>query len=141
MLTAALIAVVPGRLPRVPDLQAELRAFDAVERQAIDAYNAALQPGKKLTDLEIAAVIDQQVLPPWRQFADRWSAMSRVRRLPAEQKDRIIRISRYLDLRDRGWATFSEALRAGDQAKADRAVALLKESESVFKDGSGASPK
>jgi len=132
-LTVALVFVVPGRLPRVPDLQAELTAFDAVERTAIATYNDALKPGKRLSDVEIARAIDEKVLPPWQQFADRWQQVTRLPRLPSANKEQFTKIARYMDLRGRGWAMFSEALRTNDQKKADEAVALQKESERVFK--------
>lgn len=137
LLTAALVFVVPGRLPRVPDLQAELGAFDAVERTAIAAYNDALKPGKGLSDVEIARVIDEEVLPPWQQFAARWQQVMRVPRLPSANKEQVTKIARYMDLRGRGWARFSEALRTNNQKMADEAVALQKESESVFKSADG----
>jgi rhomboid protease GluP len=129
VLTAALVAFVPSRLPRTPDLQEALRDFDAMERATLAAYNGALQTPGRLSDLEIARVIDGQVLPPWSQFAQRWQAISRARRLPAAQRTTVEQVTRYIDLRTRGWTLFSEALHTGDQAKADRAVALLKESE------------
>lgn len=139
VLTAALV-LVPGRLPRTPDVLAEQRAFDAVERQAIAAYNDALSPDKGLSEAEIARVIDEQVLPPWRQFADRWQSVSQTRRLPAESRKQFAKIARYLDLRGRGWALFSEALRTHDRNKMDQAATLQREAESVFK-GGGAEKK
>ena len=132
-LTVALVFFVPGRLPRVPDLQAELTAFDAVERTAIATYNEALKADKGLSDVEIARVIDEKVLPPWQQFAARWQQMTGLPRLPSAHKEQFTKIARYMDLRGRGWARFSEALRTNDQKKADEAVALQKESERVFR--------
>lgn len=128
VLTAVLLVLVPRLLPRVPDLQAELRAFDTVERAALDAYNGAVDPARALPDAAIAQVIDQQVLPPWRQFAERWQGLARVRRMPAQQRETIDRIGRYLDLRARGWATIADGLHAGDQSRAAEGLVLLRES-------------
>jgi rhomboid protease GluP len=128
VLTAALVAFVPGRLPRTPDLQGALRDFDTMERSALAAYNGALQASGR-SDAEIARIIDEQVLPPWRQFAERWQVIAAAKRLPEAQRTTVTQLSRYIGLRTQGWTLFSEALHTGDQAKADQAVALLKESE------------
>jgi rhomboid protease GluP len=125
------IAAAVASLPRVADIQAELNAFGAMERAAVAAYNDALERSRsgQLTDAGLAAVIDKEVLPPWRNQQQRLTAISR---LPPNEKKRFADLGRYLSLRDRGWSKLSEALRTDDRGKVDEAVALLKEADKLL---------
>lgn len=130
-LAAAGIVAGVASLPRVADIQAELKAFGVMERAAVTAYNEALERSRagQLTDAGLAAVIDKDVLPPWRNQQRRFTEISR---LPTGEKKRFADLGRYLSLRDRGWSKLSEALRTDDRGKVDEAVALLKEADKLL---------
>ena len=69
-LAAALAVTVAGLLvlPKPLDVDSELAAFSAVEKQCIATFNTAHDQLKAnaITGVQMVEVIEKQVLPPWR---------------------------------------------------------------------------
>jgi rhomboid protease GluP len=131
-LGVALFAGAVLFLPRAADVQRELSNFQAVERGVVDAYNGALEGRRanRLSDVDLANIIDRQVLPPWRQARQRLSTLGH---LPPQEAQRLDDIGRYMALREQGWAAFSQALRTGDDAKAGESKALQQRADALLK--------
>jgi rhomboid protease GluP len=132
----AAVAGVAALLPRVPDLQGELERLQAMERGAIARYNGGLERNGagQLSDVQLARIIDEEVLSPWRTGEQRLRSLGR---LPREQTTRVNRLLRYMELRDQGWSKFSQALRANDVALAKEAQALQRQAEDLRKEMDG----
>lgn len=130
-LAAVLVAAAVMLLPRSIDVQGELQAFQRVEQQAIDTYNGALQRRRagELSDDRLAQVVEQQVLPPWRAYH---AHLGTLKSLPPAQATWIAGIAEYMTLRAQGWSTFAEALRSGDDAKANQAKSLHQRAEALM---------
>lgn len=131
-LALALFGAAAVLLPRAADVQGALEDFQAVERQSVDAFNDALERrrGDKLSDDELARIVDQQVLPPWRAYQKRLASL---RDLPPAEAKRMANLGRYLALREQGWTAFSEALRTNSEGKAKEAQALQRQAEQLMK--------
>jgi rhomboid protease GluP len=128
----AVAAAVAALVPRVVDLQAELSDFRATEHNAVELYNGALERHRvrQLSDGDFATIIDQQVLPPWRERQQRFRSLPHLRR--AQQK-RVDELGAYLALRERAWSMFSQALRNEDESLAKQAQALHRQADAVLK--------
>lgn len=102
--------------PRPPgDLQGALTRFSAVEKEALKIYNQAVQDahGERLSDAEFAKVIEEQVLPPWRELREHFQQLHD---LPADDRPRIQLLTEYLQARQEAWQLLAKALRSGDEA-------------------------
>lgn len=131
-LALALFGAAVMLLPRTADVQGALEDFQAVERQSVDAFNDALERRRsdKLSDDDLARIVDQQVLPPWRAYQQRLASL---RDLPPAEGKRMANLGRYLALREQGWIAFSEALRTNSEGKAKEAQALQRQAEQLMK--------
>jgi rhomboid protease GluP len=140
LLAVAGIAVVAGMaalVPRLPDLQAELQAAQAMEHDAITTFNGALERNRanQLSDIQLARTIDEQVLTPWRVQEQR---LRKLEHLPREPARRVGRLLRYMELREQGWSKLSQALRSNDAALAEEAQGLQRQAEKLLKEMDGA---
>ena len=117
---AALIALATARLPPSADLADEITVFQAVEKNAIAAYNDGVEriARDQLKDEDLARVIDEEVLPPWRQFQRR---LVPVANLAPEQQAFGREIVTYMQAREVAWTKFSAALRRHDRAAIEAA--------------------
>jgi rhomboid protease GluP len=112
------------------DLQRELDRFVVVEKRCVVRYNEALRRLREgeSTDPELAATLRRDVLPGWRAARRRVLGF-RDRKLPALYRRKLERVSRYMELRERGWLLFAEALERRDKEKAARALELQDRAE------------
>lgn len=90
--------------------------FRAVERQAIDAFNAALrkQRANEIDELGLAAAIERDVLEPWRAMRSRVTAAP----VPAAGRELYEVMNRYIAERELAWHAYAVALRAASDAEA-----------------------
>jgi hypothetical protein len=120
------------------DVQKELNDFHAVEERAIDGYNGALERRRtnRLSDAELAKVIDDEIIPPWRGTRRH---LATLRHLPASEEQRIEEIARYMLLREQGWQAFSQALHTGDDGQAGAAKSFQQQADTLLRDAAGQS--
>jgi regulator of RNase E activity RraB len=135
LLAAAGLAVVVAAwalIPRAVEIQRVFADFQTMERRAIDAYNSGLEwrQANQVSDEDLAKIIDDKVLPPWRAFEVRLHGIGR---LPPEQRKRVDALLRYVEMRARGWKDMSAALRSEDPAKLRAAAAHQREAEGALK--------
>jgi hypothetical protein len=90
--------------------------FRAVERAAIARYSAALaeQRANQIDELELAQIIEHEVLTPWREIRTRVIAAT----VPAGSEALYRTLLRYLEARQISWEAYASALRAADDAAA-----------------------
>ena len=106
-----LLLVAVGACSRgAPD---PLDDFHAAERRCIAAFNDALarQRANQIDEAGLAAAIDEDVLPPWRDMRARMQAAQ----LAPELREPM---QRYLEARQTAWEAYTAALRAPSDAAA-----------------------
>jgi rhomboid protease GluP len=115
------------------DLQRELDRFVAVEKRCVARYNEALRRVREgqSNDDELARTLRRDVLPGWRRARERVVSY-RDRELPTLYREKLERLSRYMELRERGWLLFAEALEQRDKEKAERALKLQERADEAF---------
>jgi hypothetical protein len=129
------LAGVVGALalvPRTADLRAEMAEFFAMQTTTGDLYGAVSWRRRtgELSDADFIKIVDEQIRPPWREHLRRLQGL---RHLRGKMKDRISQTEAYIELRELGWATATEAVRTKDASKVaeartldERAAALVK---------------
>jgi hypothetical protein len=113
--SASVIALLLTRRQQAaPDTVVE--DFRAVERAAIAAYNNSLrrQRANEIDEIELAMVIEREVLDPWRAMRARVSAAP----IPAARRELYEVMRRYIDERHDAWQAYVRALRAPSEAEA-----------------------
>jgi rhomboid protease GluP len=101
------------------DLQGEFLAFEPLEKKATETYNTALTRTMKgeLTEAELAAVLERDVLPDWRAVTERFSTLTGV---PAVQQPLVAAFVDYLKARQRSWELLAESIRENDPKKGEQ---------------------
>jgi len=125
VLAAGLVVVtgVAALLPRTFDLRAELAAIRANEEAVLVPYTASVQDRRanRISDADVATVIENKVLPPLREHERRLTGLTRLR---GEAKERVGETLGYVAVRAQAWSKLSEALREENRGKAAEASAL-----------------
>ncbi len=132
-LGVALIFGAPRILPHDGgDSQAELERFEQVEKQCFDTYNKALDEARagKLSDEQVADILEQKVLPPWKSSRERIQAL---KGMSKTMKARIDKVVAYMVMREEGWALLAKGGRAHDAELVKQASALQQEAEALAK--------
>ena len=108
-----LMAGVAAKLPRPVDFMAEFKSFGAVEIKTLAAYRADLDQARnrKLTDEQVADLIEKNVLPDWASERRRLAAL---KGLPTQAQGIMSSVLKYMDGREQGWALVAKGLRAHD---------------------------
>ncbi len=109
--------VLAKALPNLKDrpipsnLQTEVALFAASESRVFTRYDELLQQSSagKITDQELATLIERDVLPAWQNEETRFS--SRTASLPVENQPVVKDLKNYLALQREGWQLQIHALR------------------------------
>ena len=119
-------------MPRAVDIQKEMADLQALEQRAVGTYNGALEQRRanQISDLELARIIDEQVLPGWRQYRGH---LGKLGHLPPKEAKRTADIGRYMNLREEGWVAFSQALRDDDDVKASQSRKYQEQADALLK--------
>lgn len=130
----AIVATIHFLPPAPIDIREELRSFLATERETVDAYNAAAKKrnGKELTDEDFADLIEQEILPEWREGRRRLEEIGTV---PKSQVENFSRLTQYARLREDEWTLTVAALRSHDPAKLREAKQKSQEVDALLKQG------
>jgi rhomboid protease GluP len=107
------LAVVLAVPYRVSPLQAALAAFQETEPAALGRLQDAARQVEQgeLSDAQFADILEQEVLPPWRQVTEQFSQLGRRRE---ERTQRVAQLRQYLESRQAAWETLLRALRTQD---------------------------
>ncbi len=102
-----------SKLPRPVDFTAEIKSFAAVESKVLATYRAALEQArsKKLSDDEVADLIQKDVLPDWEAERRRLAAL---KGLPPTAQGLLSALLNYMDVRQQGWSLLVQGLRTRD---------------------------
>jgi len=133
---AVLFAGAAVKLPRPIDLQAELQTFNAVEKKALAAFNAALSRVRteKLSDDQLADALEKDVIPNW---VTEHNQLGRLKGLPERQAAVVSRLSNYMEARQGAWSLLVEGLRKHDIDTVKQANAKQHEADALAKQISG----
>ncbi|MFZ1612746.1 MAG: rhomboid family intramembrane serine protease [Holophaga sp.] len=123
----AVIAVLPpsGSLRAAGvqsrSLKTELARFEHMEGRTVDAFNTGFQQYRDgtLADAKFAELLEQKVLPEWRESRQRLAGL---RNLSPRETERVAELDRYLEVREREWTLFIESIRQQDGRKANLAL-------------------
>lgn len=122
LLVAGAMAGVAAQHAQVAAVQHELQGFQAMERQALQAFNGAVAKAQRqeLSDAAFADLLERDVLPPWRTSRERLAAF---RNLPAKLERHVGSVLEYMHLREDAWKDFATAMRENDGERAEQAKA------------------
>ena len=100
-------------LPQPVDFEAELKAFGAVEKEALTTYIRELRQGQieRWRDEQLADRVAKDVLPGW--VAER-KKLAALKGLPERQRHILSQLLGYMDMRQQGWTMLVDALRRHD---------------------------
>jgi rhomboid protease GluP len=131
------LAVIIGLsdfLPRAEDVETRLQQFDSLHTTVLTTFNGAitqLQQGK-ITEAEIARILEQEVLPSWRTQREALQQLLTLSRLPARQKQRLTRLVEYMSARQEGWELLREWLRQHDPHTLKRANEKQRQADQIL---------
>ena len=119
------VAVVLGALlvstfrTNEAEVDRDLERVAAVEQRVLDTYNAATARADRgeITELELAAIVERDVLPEWRSAIGRLAAHAQV---PGPLGKHLAAVIGYMRLRQEGWELFVQAVREQSTAKGER---------------------
>ena len=113
---AAIALAVFATQSGTPDADTVVDNFRAVERNCIQAFNAALgeQRTNQIDELELAVIVERDVLGPWRELRRHVSAAP----VPETRRDLYETMRRYLETRQIAWEAYAASLRSPSQEAA-----------------------
>ncbi len=130
----AAIVVAAGAvaaLPKRADFPAEIDAFAAAETRALDALNRAVRASQEgaIDDDHFAAVVERDVLPPWRAARTRLAGLQGLGAAELSRRDLLVE---YMTAREEGWTLLDEGLRRRDPELVERGTARQKDAAQVL---------
>ena len=119
-------------LPKAADLQGAIDGFSTMETKVLGEYNAIVSKAQEgeAVDEEVARLIEQDVLPPWRDGQGLFSNMDK---LPKKQRALVDALMAYADARREGWELMAEGARSHDPEVVKKATARQNEAEALIK--------
>jgi rhomboid protease GluP len=119
------IAIVAGAFlvsafrPNEAAVYRDLEQFVVVEKRVLDTYEAATARAARgeITEPELAAIVERDVLPEWRATIGRLAAHGN---LPGDTGKRLAGLLEYMRLRQEGWELYVQAVRENSAAKGER---------------------
>lgn len=102
--------------PPPPDFFLETDAYNQVVPKSLKSFyeNAEKFNNKQMSRQELAAWIETELLPPWREIREHFESLSNV---PAGRRDHLHQLRTDLILREESWDLLVQALRRNDAAK------------------------
>ena len=114
------------------EAQTELERFETTTSKLLGTYDMAVEKSRRgeLTHAEVTDVLERDVLPAWRAARDRLVALNNV---PSDLKPHIRAAIDYMRLTQEGWELYVQAVREGDDMKAQRSEEKMRLADKVFK--------
>jgi rhomboid protease GluP len=124
-----LVAVIAAALlapPPVDRNRGAIDAFLATEREVLGRWNAIVPDARsgKLSDDELAAAIERDILPPWRAAVEAFERSE----AGGDHRGRFLE---YMRVREDAWKILVEAARTQDEATVQRARARFTEADAL----------
>lgn len=119
-----------SRLPRYPDLQAEVANFARAEHDTLFDLKSGFARWQKGTETQrqLAVELRTRIIPPWRAARVEFA---KVRDLPGPQRQTVKRLVFYIDARLLALDTLEQALSDNDGRRLDQGLAQLSRSEQI----------
>jgi rhomboid protease GluP len=130
----ALILGLTTRLPRAEDVEATLQHFASLDTTTLETFNRAitqLQQGK-VTEAEVARILEQEMLPPWRAQREALQRLATLSRLPTRQHQLVATFVEYMTARQEGWELLQAGLRQQDPRVLKNANEKQRQAEEVL---------
>jgi len=124
VIAASYVVPKPQALVLLGSTKARFEQFSKLEERALDRYNGLV--GKAITDEEMARVIDEEVLPAWREGK---TILASLEGLP-ESLESNLRI--YADTRERAFVMMVAALRKSDAEAIKQAMETMREADAYI---------
>lgn len=120
------VALVAGAATLVPKPHSELAELDDIESKVLHRWQevAGQYDGGKVSDVQLADVIEKELLPPWRTLRHGYEV-----NIKGEPRRLVLE---YAAAREEGWEGMARALRAGDQAGFQQALARFKQGDAAI---------
>ena len=99
--------------------KAEFHHFEVVEKQVLEKYNSAVKKshrGDKLSEDELATIVERDVLPEWRKVRER---LESVHNLPKDNQQKLANLIEYVSVRQEAWELLVQGIRDEDFRKRD----------------------
>jgi rhomboid protease GluP len=99
-----------------PDVREELSHFARTEEVVVKAYSDAIGKAQRgeMSDSELAAFVEREVLAPWQQARERLAA---IHPSSKEASQLFAELGAYMELRAEAWEVLIEGARSGDASK------------------------
>jgi rhomboid protease GluP len=123
-LTIGAAHVIPKPQHRVllASAQAKFEQFAKIEQKALDRYNELVKD-QTLDEAAVAKVIEEEVLPTWREGK---ALVASISHLPDELGSNL---RGYIDAREAAWVAIAAALRKNDEAALAAAMNQMSDAE------------
>lgn len=110
------LAVSISLVPKPSNWFEALQNFEKVEAKAIKAYNSAVEQARqgRLPDADAARIVEQDVLPEWRNARGR---LAELKDVPAAKRELVSTLLEYAKLRQESWELFAAAAKEGNPQK------------------------
>lgn len=121
-------------LPRAEDVEARLQQFASLDTTTLETFNRTitqLQQGK-VSEAEVARVLAQEVLPPWRTQREALQRLATLPRLPTRQKRLVTTLVEYMTARQEGWELLQAGLLRHDPQAFQNAKEKQRQAEEVL---------
>ena len=106
--------------------------FDRTQKNVLETYNNIVERAQRgaIPDPDFVAVLDRDVLPPWREIRAR---IDQLKGVSPEIRPRLDLLREYCRLREEHWTLIAEAVREGNRAKIAEAHKKVEQVEDVLK--------
>lgn len=108
-----LLWYLTGFLPRAEDIEGRLQQFATLENATLTEFQRlmlALQQGQT-TEAEVRRVLEQDLLPPWREQGQVFQRLSTSAQLSNRQRQLARTLMQYIRTRQEGWELLHDGLR------------------------------
>jgi rhomboid protease GluP len=131
-LPAAVQAVRSGK-PFPLDTNSVVQRFSAVEMPAIEQFNRLAQDLRSgsVTDEQAADMLEQQLLPPWREATDQ--VRDSISRVATPHQAMLRQLVDYADQRAKSWELLAEGLRTGDPETVEKSQQASRQADEQLK--------
>jgi rhomboid protease GluP len=119
------VILVGAGILAVPKSMAEIwnfmSSFDPMETKALDLHKSLFNRAKdqKITDAEIANVVETEILPEWRSAHQQAVALQTRKNLPAKSKEYVSNLESYMKTREESWELLVQMLREHNPQKTE----------------------
>ena len=128
----AAVQAVRGGKPFPLDTNSVVQRFNAVEVPAIEQFNRLAQDLRSgsVTDEQAADMLEQQLLPPWREATGQ--VRDSISRVATPDQAMLRQLIDYADQRAKSWELMAEGLRTGDPETIEKSQQASRQADELL---------